>query len=119
MGLAGFDLIGYFELRMILSLMKDVYELFSYLIRFVGLLFYPQAVLAARLLAVQSQLAMGKNRIDLTKDSKPRFTPAVRILGVVLSRFLEGWEELAQRMQPPSSFTGDGDPEKRGAGLRF
>jgi hypothetical protein len=39
---------------MILSLMKDVYELFGYLIRFVWLFFYPKVVLAARLLAVQS-----------------------------------------------------------------
>ena len=85
---------------MILSLMKDAYELFGYLIRFVVLLFYPKAVLAARLLAVQSQLAMCKNRIDLKKDSKPRFTPAFRILWVVLSKFLDGWEELSQLMQP-------------------
>jgi hypothetical protein len=80
--------------------MKIVYELFGYLIRFVWLLFYPKAVLATRLLAVQSQLARCKNRIDLKKDSKPRFTPAFRILWVVLSRLLGGWEEWAQLMQP-------------------
>jgi hypothetical protein len=88
---------------MILSMMKDVYELLGYRIRFVGLLFYPKAVLAARLLAVQSQLAMCKNRIDLRKDPRPRFTPAFRILWVVLSKFLDGWEELS-----PIDATGDG-----------
>jgi hypothetical protein len=118
MELACFDLIRYFETMKIFNLIKDVYELFGYLIRFVVLLFYPKAILAARLLAVQSQLAMCKNWIDLTKDSKPRFTPAVRILWVVLSRFLEGWEELAQLMQPACNFTGDGNPEKRWANLR-
>jgi hypothetical protein len=56
---------------MILNFMKFVYELLGYLIRFVWLFFYPKAVLAARLLAVQSQLAMCKNRIDLKKDSNP------------------------------------------------
>jgi hypothetical protein len=69
MDLACFELIWYFEIMMILSLMKDVYELFGYLIWFVVQLFYLKAVLAARLLAVQSQLAMCKNRIDLKKDS--------------------------------------------------
>ena len=29
-----------------------------------------------------------------------RFTPAFRLLWVVLSRFLEGWEDLAQLMKP-------------------
>jgi hypothetical protein len=100
MELACFDLIWYFEIMMILNFMKLVYELFGYLIWFVGLLFYPQVVLAARLLAEQSQLAFCKNRIDLRKDPRPRFTPAFRILWVVLSRFLDGWEELAQLMQP-------------------
>jgi transposase InsO family protein len=43
---------------------------------------------------------MCKNRIDLKKDSNPRFTPAFRLLWVVLSRLLDGWEELAQLLQP-------------------
>ena len=113
---------------MILNYMKFAYELFGYLIKFVWLLFYPKADLATRLLAVQSQLAMCKNRIDLKKDPKPRFTPAFRILWVVLSKLLDGWEELAQLMQPAtvkngirpsSSFIGDGNPERGWAGLRF
>jgi hypothetical protein len=64
-----FELIWYFEIMMILNSMKFVYELFGYLIRFVWLFFYPKAVLAARLLAIQSQLSMCKNRINL-KNSK-------------------------------------------------
>jgi hypothetical protein len=64
------------------------------------LFFYPKTVPAARLLAIQSQLALCKNRIDLKKESKLRFTPAFRILWVVLSIFLDGWEELAPLMKP-------------------
>jgi hypothetical protein len=71
MKLASFERIWYFGIMKILNFMKLVYDLFGYLIRFVWLLFYPKAILAARLLAVQSQLAMCKNRIDLKKDSKP------------------------------------------------
>jgi transposase InsO family protein len=100
MELACFESIGYFEIMMILNFMKFVNEFFGYLIRFVVLFFYPKAVLAARLLAIQSQMALCKNRIDLKKDPKLRFTPAFRILWVVLSKLLDGWEELAQLMQP-------------------
>jgi hypothetical protein len=71
MELASFERIWYLGIMKILNFMKLVYDLFGYLIRFVWLLFYPKAILAARLLAVQSQLAMCKNRIDLKKDSKP------------------------------------------------
>jgi hypothetical protein len=68
MKLAHFEQIRYFEIMIILNLINDVYEIFSYLIRFIWLIFYPKAVLAARLLVVQSQLALCKNRIDLKKD---------------------------------------------------
>lgn len=79
---------------------KFVFEILAYLFQFIGLLFYPKAVLAARLLSVRSQLAQCKNRIDLKKDPRPKFTPAFRVLWVVLSKVLAGWEDLAALMQP-------------------
>ena len=60
----------------------------------------PKAVLAARLLAAESQLARCRERIRQEEDPPPRFTPAFRLLWVVLSKVLGGWETLAQLMQP-------------------
>lgn len=100
MQIACVEKIWYFGLMMILNLIKIVYEFFRYIIGFVIFLFYPKAILAARLLTVQSQLAMYKHRVDLAKDPKPRFTPAFCFLWVVLSKVLDGWEELAQLMKP-------------------
>lgn len=54
-------------------------QIIEYIIWFVGLLFYPKVVPVACLLAVQSQLALYKNRIDLKKDSQLRFTHAFRV----------------------------------------
>jgi hypothetical protein len=45
MELAHFEPIEYFAIMMILNFMKFVNEFFGYLISFVGLLFYPKAVI--------------------------------------------------------------------------
>ena len=71
-----------------------------YLIIFLWGLCQPRAVLVAKLLALQSQLAACKDRIDRKKIPRPRFDPAFRILWVVISKVLDGWEELAHLMQP-------------------
>jgi hypothetical protein len=60
----------------------------------------PRAKMSARLLAVESQLAVYQERIRLKKNPRPRFTPAFRMLWVLLSKVLDGWENLAQVMQP-------------------
>ena len=60
----------------------------------------PRAVLAARLLAVESQLATCRERVRQKKDPRPRFTPAFRLLWVILSKLMERWEHLAQLMKP-------------------
>jgi len=50
--------------------------------------------------ALSSQLASCIDRVQQEKRPKPRFTPAFRLLWVVLSGFLDGWEDLAQLMNP-------------------
>jgi hypothetical protein len=53
---------------------------------FLCALLSPRAKLAARLLAVESQLAIYNHRISQKKEPKPNFTPAFRFLWVLLSR---------------------------------
>jgi transposase InsO family protein len=75
-------------------------KLGSYLSQFLWLLFQPNAVLAARLLAAESQLAMCMRRIEQKQHPGPRFTAGFRLLWVVLSKLLSGWEQCAHLMQP-------------------
>ena len=75
-------------------------EIFRYLRIFLWAMFSPKAALATRLLAVESQLAVCKLRIQQKKDPRPRFTPGFRILWVILSKLLDRWEDLAHLMQP-------------------
>ena len=60
----------------------------------------PKTVLAARLLAVESQLAVCKHRIQQKKAPRPRFTAGFRFLWLILSKSLAHWEDLAHLMQP-------------------
>ena len=75
-------------------------ELALYALFFLRAMLYPKAVLAARLLAAESQLATCKHGIDSKKQSRPRFTPGFRLLWVVLSKCLDKREDLAHLMQP-------------------
>jgi len=52
---------------------------------FIWLLLQPKAVLAASILALQSQLAVCKHRIDAGKAPRPRFNQAFSILWVSIS----------------------------------
>jgi hypothetical protein len=70
-------------------------ELFRYALMFLWAIFCPKAVLAARLLAAESQLAACKNEIASKKRPRLRFTPGFRLLWVVLSKSLDRWEDLA------------------------
>lgn len=81
-------------------ILRGLREAFVYGLAFLWALLGPKAVLAAKLLSVQSQLAMYKQRIQQKKDPRPRFTPAFRILWVLLSRLMDQWEDFAQLMQP-------------------
>jgi hypothetical protein len=82
------------------SLLDCACELFRYARVFLWAIFCPRVVLAARLLAVQSQLAACKRRIASKKRPRPRFTAGLRLLWVILSKSLDKWEDLAHLMQP-------------------
>jgi len=75
-------------------------EIRRYALIFLWAIFCPKAVLAARLMAVESQLAACKHEIASKKRPRPRFTPGFRVLWVVLSKCLDWWEDLAHLMQP-------------------
>ena len=75
-------------------------EMFRYALLFLWAIFCSRVVLAARLLAVESQLAACKHEIASKKRPRPRFTPGFRLLWVVLSKSLDRWENLAYLMPP-------------------
>jgi len=75
-------------------------QLVGYLLRFCWALLLPRAVMAAQLLAIQSQLAAELDRASGGRKRHCQFSPAFRILWVVLSKFLNGWEELVHVMKP-------------------
>jgi putative transposase len=56
--------------------------------------------LSARLLAAESQLACGSNRIQQRKEPKPRFSEAFRFLWVCLSLAWDQWQDWAHLMRP-------------------
>jgi transposase InsO family protein len=76
------------------------WQVLRHLGSFIWLLLQQKAVLAANILALQSQLAVCKHRIDAGKAPRPRFNQAFRILWVILSKLLDRWEDLAQVMKP-------------------
>ena len=75
-------------------------EVFRYSLTFLWAILCPRAVLAAKLLAVQSQLDVCKHQIGAKKHPRPRFTASFRLLWVVLSKSLDKWEDLVHLMQP-------------------
>jgi len=87
-------------LRSVLMLLGCMYQLVGYGLRFLWGLMSPKGVLAAKLLAAESQLVACKNRIDQKKAPRPRFTAAFRLLWVLLSKLLDSWEDCAHLMQP-------------------
>ena len=67
---------------------------------YVWLLLQPKAVLAAKLLAAESQLAACVDAVNRRKAPKPRFGQAFRLLWVMIPKLVDGWEGLAQVMKP-------------------
>ena len=86
--------------RNLVELARLVGQLGSYAVMFVCAFVLPRAKTAATVVALSSQLAHRINRVHQKKEPKPRSIPASRLLSLVLSRFLEGWEDLAQLMKP-------------------
>jgi putative transposase len=94
-------------MRTILSMLSAVcdvirclHELLGYGLKFLLALCQPKAVLAVRLLAVESQLAVHMRRIEQKQEPRPRFTAGFRFLWVALSKLWSGWESCAHLMQP-------------------
>jgi putative transposase len=77
-----------------------LFQLIGYLLRFCWALVLPRAVTAAQLLAMQSQLAVELNRSSAPRKRHHKFSPAFRLLWVMLSKFLNGWEEVVHLMKP-------------------
>ncbi len=75
-------------------------QLLRYSLSFCWALVLPRAVTAAQLVAFQSQLAVEVNRSSGPRKRHHQFSPAFRILWVVLSKFHDGWEELVHVMKP-------------------
>jgi putative transposase len=75
-------------------------EVLHYVLKFFWFMFIPKTVLVGKLLAAESQLAKCCERIYQKKDPKPRFTPAFRLLWVVLSKIMNRWEDLVHLMKP-------------------
>ena len=75
-------------------------HLLRYVLSFCWALVLPRAVTAAQLVAIQSQLAVEVNRSSGRRKRHGRLSTAFRILWVMLSRFLHGWEELVHIMKP-------------------
>ncbi len=88
-------------------LCKNIWTLFFFVRQLLGFVrtflwafICPRAILAARLLAAESQLAACKERIQQKKVPRPRFTPAFRLLWVIFSKVVDRWKDLAQLMKP-------------------
>ena len=79
---------------------QAIWQLSGYAMTFFLALLQPRATVAARLLAVESQLAVCKHRIEQQKDPRPRFTASFRLLWVILSKSLEAWQDWVHVMQP-------------------
>ena len=86
--------------RNLADLVRLIGQLTSYAVVFVRVFVSSRAKTAATVVALRSQLAQRIDRVRQRKEPKPRFTPAFRVVWVVISRLLDGWEDLAQMMKP-------------------
>jgi len=77
-----------------------VWELARHAVRFGGALLLPKSLLAGRLVPVESLLAVELNGSGGGKKRRRQFTPAFRILWVVLPKLLDGCEDLLCLMKP-------------------
>ena len=82
------------------ELVRFVGQLTSYVVVFAHAFVSPRAETAATVVALRSQLADRIDRVQQKKEPKPRFTSAFRVVWVVISRFFDGWQDLAQLMRP-------------------
>ncbi len=81
-------------------ILRAVWELACYALRFCWAMLLPKAQIAGRLLAAESQLAVELSGSGGSKKQRRQFTAAFRLLWVVLSKLLDGWEDLVHLMKP-------------------
>ncbi len=82
------------------QVVRTMCQVLRYAFTFLLALLQPKTVLAARLLAAESQLAICKHRIQQKKDPRPRFTSAFRLLWTILSKSANAWQAWTHLMQP-------------------
>jgi len=70
-------------------------ELLQYGWRFLKNLFLPKAVLAARVLAAESQLALCLERLESQGVRRHRFSDGFRWLWVLLAGWWDDWQRFA------------------------
>ena len=75
-------------------------ELLHYGWRFLKNLLLPKAVLAARVLAAESQLALCAERLESQGVRRHRFSDGFRLLWALLAGGWEDWQSYARLMQP-------------------
>jgi transposase InsO family protein len=83
-----------------LNLLRFGRQFILYTLIFVSAFFRERAALGCELVAIRSQLSFYRESIRQKKRPRPRFTPAFRILWVLLSAMWSGWESAVDLMQP-------------------
>jgi len=84
----------------VLKLLRFARQFVLYALIFVSAFFRKRAALGCELVAIRSQLSFYKESIRQKKQPRPHFTPAFRILWVLLSAIWSGWESAVDLMQP-------------------
>ena len=85
---------------LLLEFLRFGQDVILYALIFVSAFFRNRASLGCELVAIRSQLTFYKESIRQKKQPRPRFTPAFRLLWVLLSAVWSGWKPVADLMQP-------------------
>ena len=86
--------------RQLLGFLRFGQEVILYAMIFISAFFRDQTSLGCELVAIRSQLTFYKESIRQKKQTRPRFTPAFRLLWVLLSVVWSQWKRVADLMQP-------------------
>jgi len=86
--------------RQLLELLRFGQEVILYALIFISAFFRDRASLGCELVANRSQLTFYKESIRQKKQTRARFTPAFRLLWVLLSAVWIGWKPVADLMKP-------------------
>jgi hypothetical protein len=86
--------------RQLLEFLRFGQEAILYALIFVPAFFRNRPSLGCELVAIRSQPTFYKEGIRQNKQTGPRFSPASRLLWVLLSLVWSGWKPVADLMQP-------------------